>query len=362
MAVDEILGELKEALNHPSVDLKIHLLLHWPQCFDNIEWMNCEEEEHNLPLVVKNAGPAPHLDRENAWKESWKALEDVYGSQNLPIASIGVSNFEQHHIDYMVDPSSGVRILPHLTQINAWHIINNPALVELYQRHGVHLQLYNVANGFGFGRLMDESTPFPNAYHHLLMIANQLQQKQQQQQDLLQLQSSSSSSSSNNESLLNSITSSQVILKYCLQKQYSTITRTRKLERLKENAALTISDESIPKMTDGQLDLTYQAMAVFMNQQVDLKPLHVEVQFHAKESDVFVYWLGGGDGGEGDEEERHIAHIEKGSTIIQKTFPNHRFKIYHAYDPSKFQTYEITKGYGETQHIHIDNIGDVDEL
>lgn len=37
------------------------VLLHWPRCNDKISWMNCKEEEENLPAFVRNAGPAPHL-------------------------------------------------------------------------------------------------------------------------------------------------------------------------------------------------------------------------------------------------------------------------------------------------------------
>ena len=53
----------------------VHLLLHWPRCNDAISWMHCEVEEEELPQSVKDAGPPPHLDKDNAFKESWRALE-----------------------------------------------------------------------------------------------------------------------------------------------------------------------------------------------------------------------------------------------------------------------------------------------
>ena len=53
----------------------VHLLLHWPRCNDAISWMHCEEEEEKLPQSVKDVGPPPHLDKDNAFKESWRALE-----------------------------------------------------------------------------------------------------------------------------------------------------------------------------------------------------------------------------------------------------------------------------------------------
>ena len=92
------------------------MLLHWPRCNDNISWMNCLEEEDNLPQHVKDAGPPPHLHKQTAFKESWRALEDIYlgkfpnlGTNNsTKITSIGVSNFEledlfENHI-YLFPP------------------------------------------------------------------------------------------------------------------------------------------------------------------------------------------------------------------------------------------------------------------
>ena len=54
------------------------MLLHWPRCNDVIPWMNCEAEEEILPQSVRAVSVAPHLDKENSWKGSWKALEDLY--------------------------------------------------------------------------------------------------------------------------------------------------------------------------------------------------------------------------------------------------------------------------------------------
>jgi hypothetical protein len=152
--------------------------------------------------------------------------------------------------------------------------------------------------------------------------------------------------------LSNDIVPSQVILKYCLQKGYSTITRTSKLERLASNSAVSIG-QRIQPLTDEQSDVTYQAMTAIMNQRDMTDDVHVKVKFHAKESDIFVYWLSSGDGG-APVEEQHVAFIENGSSVEQRTYPDHKFKVYHAYDPSKYQTYEVTKSYGETQDIHVE--------
>ena len=55
--------------------LHVHLLLHWPRCYDDISWMDCVGEEDLLPEYVRDVGSPPHLDKDNAFKESWRALE-----------------------------------------------------------------------------------------------------------------------------------------------------------------------------------------------------------------------------------------------------------------------------------------------
>ena len=72
MSVQESLQNLQEAINR---QIFVHVLIHWPRCNDDIPWMNCEEEENNLPPQVKTAGPPPHLNKYGAFVDSWKALE-----------------------------------------------------------------------------------------------------------------------------------------------------------------------------------------------------------------------------------------------------------------------------------------------
>lgn len=109
--------EIMEELNDPNI--KVHILLHWPRCRDDIPWMKCEEEEHNLPRVVKDAGPAPHLDKENAFKESWRALEDMFLGDvstvnRAKLESIGVSNFGVEDLKALEKS----RVTPHILQVS----------------------------------------------------------------------------------------------------------------------------------------------------------------------------------------------------------------------------------------------------
>lgn len=134
----------------------VHLLLHWPRCDDTITWMNCEEEENNLPIHVKNIGPPPHLDKNNAYKGSWKALEDLYfereqlvlqqqsNSNNrfqLHIGSIGVSNF---NIDDMKQLISMARVIPHIYQGDSWLVLHDPLLMDLLFEHKIFFQAYSI--------------------------------------------------------------------------------------------------------------------------------------------------------------------------------------------------------------------------
>mmetsp|Transcript_19328 Transcript_19328/g.22357 ORF Transcript_19328/g.22357 Transcript_19328/m.22357 type:complete len:192 (+) Transcript_19328:113-688(+) len=69
LSVLESLNDISSSVH--NIPIHVHMLLHWPRCNDDIPWMNCEEEENNLPKYVKDAGPPPHLDKKNAWKDSW---------------------------------------------------------------------------------------------------------------------------------------------------------------------------------------------------------------------------------------------------------------------------------------------------
>ena len=102
LAVRESLANLKAYQSGQYI--RVHILLHWSRCNDEISWMDCKGEEERLPQHVKDAGPPPHLDPENAWKGSWKALEELYADDELrQIESIGVSNFDHKDFKALID-------------------------------------------------------------------------------------------------------------------------------------------------------------------------------------------------------------------------------------------------------------------
>jgi len=144
---------------------KVHMLLHWPKCDNRIEWMNCKEEEANLPNDVKEAGPSPLLNPygENAaWKGSWKALEELYMSEDQ-IVSIGVSNFSTQDMEELLQVCT---ITPHLYQGNVAWIFTEPHLVNILRENNIAFQAFNVMHTF-FSNLHDR----PWARHHFERIS-----------------------------------------------------------------------------------------------------------------------------------------------------------------------------------------------
>jgi diketogulonate reductase-like aldo/keto reductase len=317
VAVDEILTDLQEAIKDSDVDLKVTLLLHWPRCYDHIPWMECEKEENNLPARVKDAGPPPHLDKDNAWKGSWKALEDVYNSADYPVvASIGVSNFDQNDMQTLLETS---RTAPHITQINVWSLINDPPLIDLLNRSNINIQAYNVFNG-----ILSNAAMTASAHHHILMVANQLEQQAKKD---------------NKE--IDRVYAAQVVLKWLVQFGISVIPRTSNLQRLAENSATALMN--VPDMNQEQLEIVGKSINAMINNKDLEEDVKVKVRFYANTHNMFLYFV------EEEDVEHQIAFINKGDYIEENTHPGHQFKVYNAQDPDQYKTYAIHGRYGDTQ-------------
>ena len=118
LSVKESLQSLKQN------NVRVHVLIHWPRCNDDIPWMHCEQEENGLPDNVRNAGPAPHLNKDTAFLESWRALEDIYLGKvslgrGLPkVESIGVSNFALEDMKALEEKQT---VVPQIYQVRNVH-------------------------------------------------------------------------------------------------------------------------------------------------------------------------------------------------------------------------------------------------
>jgi diketogulonate reductase-like aldo/keto reductase len=114
-----VLDSLRELNNRNT---RVHILLEWPRCDDKIPWMNCEQDEMKLPHHVKAAGPPPHHNKDFAFLDSWRALEEIYlrevslGPNLATVASIGVANFDLEDLQLL---ETRTRVLPHIIQVGA---------------------------------------------------------------------------------------------------------------------------------------------------------------------------------------------------------------------------------------------------
>ncbi|GAX11721.1 hypothetical protein FisN_7Lh093 [Fistulifera solaris] len=188
------------------VDLKLHIQLHYPRCFESIEWMDCDSEEAILHTKVKQVGPDPRLDPRNSVKGSWTYLEDLYLSANHPVASIGVSNFALADLEAMHEYA---RVQPHTLMISMWSISYDSLLVEHCRRHNIHIQVYNAL----------QSTM--KSLEHVAKAVPSL-----------------------------AITPGQAVISWLVEQNISVFPRTSKVSRLSENSATTIA--SMPPLSPKQ--------------------------------------------------------------------------------------------------------------
>jgi diketogulonate reductase-like aldo/keto reductase len=283
--------------------------------------MNCEQEENDLPAAVKKAGPSPLLDKDNAWKESWKALEDMYNSGDYPaMAGIGVSNFSGEEAHTLVQMA---RVQPHIIQMNVWSLLNDPRLVNICKRNNIHIQVFNVMN-----RILGNARATPHAYHHVLMVANQLGKDCPED--------------------FPTISAAQVVLKWLVQYGISVLPRTSNLNRLMENSAVSLS--KIPDLSEEHLEVVAHAVEAMLSGNDLEEDVHVKVTFHAKNQDMFLYFFPGPT----EETEKQITYIAKGDSFEESTHPKHTFRMYNAYDPDVYHDYTVEGSYGDHDHIHVE--------
>jgi diketogulonate reductase-like aldo/keto reductase len=230
-----------EGLNHPNV--RLHILLHWPRCFEEIEWMECEKEEENLPVRIKKAGPPPHLDPK-AFVESWRALEDLFlgnteytkkyakhgeGMEIPVIATIGVSNFDIHDLEEI---HKTARVKPHILQGNVASFVFDEALIDYLDEHDIHFQAYNVMNGIIGPWAADRA---PNSLQALEQVAEEL-----------------------SDASVDTYTPAQVVLKWLVDENVSVIPRTTQAEHLVANSGKSIA--AMPSLSDSQRDQVWDAV------------------------------------------------------------------------------------------------------
>lgn len=109
------------------------LLLHWPQCYDDVVWMDCD-------AVPEGVG---------TWKESWRALERLY-AEGAALA-IGVSNFDARLLHELAGLAS---TMPHVIQNHRDVLFQDEQTIAVAQSYGLWYQAYSSLRG-----LLDAHNP-----------------------------------------------------------------------------------------------------------------------------------------------------------------------------------------------------------
>lgn len=329
LAVQDMLSNFKEAIDHPNVDLKLHVLLHWPRCYEEIPWMDCTGEEANLPAEVRKAGQAPHLDPNNAWKKSWKALEEVLADRSNPVAGIGVSNFHRKELEEL---TSFAKITPQIVETDTWSLLYDPLLIEFCHKHKIHIVAYHLMQG-----VLSKTKEAPFASHHLLSVANDITKEMRAKGTL-----------SGEDS--RDITAAQVVLAWLVQHSISVIPRTTDLYHLQENSASALVE--IPPMDDSRVQIVAQSVEALISGEDLTEDAFVTLTFHAKSKDVFLYWHDPEFGGEIE-----VAKIQKGNSFEESSHPGHQFRIYYGEDTGnqegQMELFTVSGNYGEHRHIEL---------
>ncbi len=332
ISVQESLDQL---LATNTRQIYVHMLLHWPRCIDEIQWMNCEEEENNLPQFVKDAGPPPHLDKQNAWKDSWRALEELFTEHSnkerqrsngaVRIASIGVSNFELNDMKELI---KFAHIWPHIYQGNSWLIFHDPSLMSFLRGHDIFFQTYAVMSG-----IFDRRQESPGAFHILSTLSLELNEVIH------------SSSPDNTAATQPDVTEATILLAYFVHSNIGIIPRAAATAHQHENAPSSIK-AVIQHLTPERIEKLERAIPALMKGE----QLHTSVSFiNALEGAILIHWM------HPDTNEEIVVSdlIHPGSVEVQRSHPGH---IFVAYDTEKKirKEFVVGAGYGEEQQFRVE--------
>jgi len=308
--VRESLANLKAFQSGQYV--RVHILLHWPRCNNEISWMDCEGEEERLPQHVKDAGPPPHLDPENAWKGSWKAMEELYADDELrQIESIGVSNFGHEDFKALIEECE---IVPHIIQGNVWSLMFDPWLVNMVRENKVIFQAYNVMNG-----IVKRGDVAPNAYQLLRNIGEDL----------------------------GPFTVAQTVLAWLVQQDVSVIPRASSLSHQDDNSPYWLS--SVPTLSDEEKEEIERAVkALLKGEDVEAPDSVLATVTNSLDSAITIFFVDE----EGEEVLAHEDPVEPGDSIQLNTHPGHVFVAYND-DRSFEMVLEVDAEYGQRQHLEV---------
>jgi len=328
--------------------------------------MECEKEEDAVPSLVKEADAdslPPHLNKDHAYQESWRALEDIYlgrvtlhdSYENMGLpkpASIGVSNFDVSDLEGLEEMTNDnandnrnqiLRVVPHIIQSNVWNYIYDPYLITYCDKHQIQFQAYNMMNGI-FANVPESS---PKAY------------------DMLRDISTKKKNQSNNKSY----SPQQLVMTWFLEQHppVSIIPRTTTLEHVHDNSDRALSSLSKEGVLTEQERETIRLCVSVMLKNEDLDPPFVT--FHNKHTEILhIYWSKGGDSNsdssdsdrrEGEEQERRVTQqegIQPGEQFKTHTYQGHTFVAYDSVNKKQGKKKIFTVGatYGQKEDFHVE--------
>ncbi|CAB9528931.1 reductase [Seminavis robusta] len=318
-----VMESLKEIHNRNT---KVHILLEWPRCRDDISWMHCEQDEMKLPHHVKAAGPPPHLNKDFAFLDSWRALEEIFlrevslGSNLASVASIGVANFGIEDL-HTLDMHS--RVLPHIVQKTVWSFVHDPFLMDYLDKNFIHFQAFDVLS-----EIFGKGIAPPRAVGALHEVARSVQNEEGP-----------------------AFTPKQVVLKWLVQSGVSVTALAADTASVHEFSPVSIA--SMPELDRNQMEAVRASVAAMLRGE-DLPPPMARFHSRLKEGFVRIFWLNADTG-----EEVPIETVSPGSTYVSTTYEGHQFVAYADDDedhsrPSKRMVVDRT--YGQSKRFLIEEL------
>lgn len=317
ISVEESLDSFQEAFDSSLVDIKLTVLLHWPRCDPNIEWMHCEQEEVNLPQKVKDAGPDPNSDRD-AWKQSWKALEDLYADEK--IHGIGVSNFSWEEMKELL---ALCRVVPQMYQGSAWQSIFDPYLIDNLKRENILYNVYNI-----MGAIVKRNEKTPHAYERLAQIGIQHAKLMEAMDEPLSV--------------------STVVLAWYVQHGFAIVPRTADPRHFMENSPLLLA--RIPPFSNDDNEKIEQAIRAIMTHN-DVAQGVLAYFTNTLENAVNILWV---NPVTNEEVNAHHKATVSGETIRLNTHPNHRFVIRDNSSGERIKHFQVTADHGGEERFNIE--------
>jgi len=334
-SMDDILGQFKDK---PYVTVKIHFLIHWPQCYDAIEWMNCVEDEEALPAYVKETGDAIPHQAPFAYLGSWRAMEEMYKEHYPTISSIGVSNFEREQLDALLQAA---RIKPHVYQGNLEMVML--AMPEL-RHYNIHPQVY------GLFQTVTTTLPVTKidiARRQLISLADEISRE-------INL----------TEKDENSIFPATLLLSFLLQNEVGVMARTTSVQNLMYNSPkkiLQVPSSLAPAQNDRLLHILDSVQYHWNEEEEGHKVVEadekVHVNFHNKlsedQSPINIAFLGVG--AEEQKEANMVTEkMEPGSTLYIESYPGHVFLVTNAETGDEIKKFEVKADYGKAEWFSIE--------